>query len=133
MEIVGVAGYDRLPGPPRAQDHVAVDYVRRSGCCEEAPYGGGVHAVQGHNACCRLADQTRESGLACWVAYGLREGRGRDGHAGRRFLCTGEQRKDAAIVAIQSDESAGIEGHPPGHAAPVCCSWLRTLSAQARS
>lgn len=133
MEIVGVAGRDGLPGPPRAQDHVAVDYVRRPGCCEEASYPGGIHAVKNHNVGRWLADQTRESGLAGWVAYGLREGTGGDGDPCGGFLSSGEQRNDAAVVAIQSDEGASVEGHPAGHAAPVCCPWSRTRSAQARS
>jgi hypothetical protein len=121
MEIVGVAGRDGLPGSPRAHDHVGVDYIRRPGCCEEASDARGVHAAQSHNIRCRLADQTCEAGLAGWVAHGLRERRRRDGDACGGFKSAGEQRNDAAVVAVESDESAGVEGHPAGHAAPVRC------------
>jgi hypothetical protein len=110
-----------------------VDHVGRPGCGEEAPDSDGVHAVQSHNVCCRLAEQTCESGLAGWVAHRLCEGSRGDGDAGGSFLSAGEHHNEAAVVAVQSNESAGVEGHSAGHAAPVCCPWSRTLSAQARS
>jgi hypothetical protein len=114
MEIVGVAGRDGLSGSPRAQDHVGIDYARRPGCCEEAPDAGGVHAVQSHNVCCRLADRTFESGFAGWVAHGLRERSRGDGDACGGLVSADEQRNDAAVVAVDGDESAGVEGHPRG-------------------
>jgi hypothetical protein len=69
---------------------VGVDYVGRPGGGEEASDAGGIHAVQGHHVCCRLADQTREAGLAARVAHGLGERSCGDGDACRVFLCTGE-------------------------------------------
>src|SRR5699024_4757894 len=45
MKILGVTGRDGLPGSTCAQNHVSVDYVRRPGCCEDAPDAGRIHAV----------------------------------------------------------------------------------------
>lgn len=99
---------------------MGVDDVRRAGCCEEAPDAGGVHAIQSHDVGRRLADETRESGLAGRVARGLRERRRRNGDARGGLLSAGEQRNDEAVISVQSDESARVEGHTAGHTAPVC-------------
>jgi len=34
-EIVGIAGYHRLPGPPRTNDDVGIDDVGRPGSCQQ--------------------------------------------------------------------------------------------------
>lgn len=125
-QITGVARGHGLPGPSRAQDHVGVDDVRRTACCEQSPDTGGVHSVEGDDVGGRLSYETTESGLARRVAHRLRESCGGDGHSRRGLHRTRQQRDDAAVPAVEADVGASIQSHAASHVTPVRGPWSST-------
>src|SRR5262249_12900309 len=63
---------------------------------------------------------------------GLRQRRGRYGHRCAGLSCAGEEHHDAAVIAVQGDQGAGVQGYAR-HQAAGCVPVPRTSSAQARS
>lgn len=76
-----------------------------------------VNPAEGDDIGGRLADKAGETYLAGRCPDNLGERRRRDRDAGSCLASAGQQDKDPAVVAFESDEGAGVQGHARHQAA----------------
>ena len=112
LEIDGVAGDDGLNGALGADRNVRIDDVGSMGASEHESNGGGVGSIEVNKIGSRLADEARDQSLPGGIANRLGESGGRDRNAETEFLSARDEGEDSAVFAIESNQTAGIEGNP---------------------
>ncbi len=121
-----------LPGTACADHHMGIDDVGCLARCQQPADVRRIHPVEVRNVSRRLTNQAGQPDLPLRPpdSVGQRGRRNRD--AGTGFPRAGKQDHYAAVIPVQRDQAARIEGHT-GHQATDLPAIPSTSSAQARS
>lgn len=138
FQIARVAGHHRLPGSARANDNMSIDDVRCRGSGQQEADLGCVRSIERNKIRAGLSNEPAEACLPGRVAHGLRQRRCRYRNPHAAFFRACEQYQHPPVVAVQSDQSTGVQGDATHAAFPVLDAFLRPLrtscaSAHARS
>lgn len=135
-KIVSVRGQHLLLGATGTDDDVSIDHVRCSGGGQKTPNVRRVDTVKGDNISVRLADQSNKSNLPLGPADRLSQCSGRHRDPSSSLCGASEEHDDRSIVPVDSNQAAGVQRDPDGHAAERFVFFLpvpRMRSAHARS
>ncbi len=94
-----------------------------------------VYPAEVDHVSCRLANQARQPDLLIRPPDCLGQRSGRNGDPGTCFTCPGKEDDYTAVVSVEGDQAARVEGNARHQAAdlPPRCVTPSTSSAQARS
>lgn len=135
-KIVSVRGQHLLLSATSTDDDVSIDHVRRSGGGQQPSNVRRVDAVKGNDISVRLADQSSKPNLPLGPADRLCQCSRWHRDPSSSLCGAGKENDHRTIVPVDSNQAAGVQRDPDGHAAERFVFFLpvpRMRSAHARS
>ena len=117
LEILSVRRGHLLRRSSSADDDMRVHDVWGAARCEKLSDACRVDPAKRDDVTGRLPDKAGKAHLAGGRPDHLSERRRRDRDAGSGLAGPGKQHKDAAVGAFESNQGAGVQGHPRHQAA----------------
>jgi len=109
-DISGIARNDNLPRPSSADHHVSVDNISRCGLRQQKANGSCVGSIKRNHVRGHLPDQPGKPCLSGRVPNRLSQCGSRNGHTHAEVRCARQKGDHSAIVPIERDQAARVEG-----------------------